>query len=170
MRRRSCAQYVAAEELAGDVECQAIDELYRRVGLRRTRHVWLAYRGGKDEPIGAAIVYRGPLGLNFSYLENRCDLLLHPSVPESEALGVVSSLLKASSVAYRGFELDEIPVITDQIAVPAMVKLGVEFVRHYCQGVWLKEGHPRFYRHVDRFYSKLLIRAQKHELQPALAF
>src|SRR6267154_3272774 len=28
--------YVAAEELAGDVECQAIDELYRRVGLRRT--------------------------------------------------------------------------------------------------------------------------------------
>jgi hypothetical protein len=162
--------YVAAEELAGDVECQAIDELYRRVGLRRTRHVWLAYRGNKEEPVGAAIVYRGPLGLNFSYLENRCDLLLHPSLPESEALGVVSSLLRASSVAYRGFELDVIPVITDQIAVPAMVKLGVEFVRHYCQGVWLKEGHPRFYRHVDRFYSKLLIRAQKHDLQPAHAF
>ncbi len=84
--------YVAAEELSGDVECEAIDELYRRVGLRRTRHVWLAYRGNKNEPIGAAIVYRGPLGLNFSYLENRCDLLLHPSVHESEALGVISGL------------------------------------------------------------------------------
>src|ERR1700730_6289191 len=162
--------YVAAEELTGDVEFEAVNELYRRVGLRRTRHVWLAYRGNKDQPLGAAIVYRGPLGLNFSYLENRCDLLLHPSIPESEALGVVSSLLKASSVAYRGFELDVIPVIADQIAVPAMVKLGIEFVRHYCQGVWLKEGHPRFYRHVDRFYSKILIRAQKHDLQPALAF
>jgi hypothetical protein len=160
--------YVAAEELTGDVEFEAIDELYRRVGLRRIRRVWLAYRGNRDEPIGAAIAYRGPLGLNFSYLENRCDLLLHPALPESEALGVATSLLKASSVAYRDFELDEIPVITDQIAVPALLRLGVEFVRHYCQGIWLKEGHPRFYRHVDRFYSKLLVRAEKHGLQPSL--
>jgi len=161
--------YVAAEELREDVEFEAVDELYRRVGLRRTRHVWLAYRGNKEEPVGAAIAYRGPLGLNFSYLENRCDLLLHPSLPESDALGVVASLLKASSVAYRDFELDAIPVIADQIAVPALLKLGVEFVRHYCQGIWLKEGHPRFYRHVDRFYSKLLVRAEKHGLQPSLS-
>ena len=161
--------YVEAEELVGDVQFEAIDELYRRVGLRRTRHVWLAYRANKEEPIGAAIAYRGPLGLNFSYLENRCDLLLHPSLPESSALGVVASLLKASSVAYRGFELDEIPVIADQIAVPALLKLGVEFVRHYCQGIWLKEGHAGFYRHVDNFYSKLLVRAEKHGWQPGLA-
>jgi hypothetical protein len=160
--------YVAAEELTGDVEFEAIDELYRRVGLRRIRRVWLAYRGNKEEPIGAAIAYRGPLGLNFSYLENRCDLLLNPTLPESEALGVVTSLLKASAAAYRDFELDEIPVITDQIAVPALLRLGVEFVRHYCQGIWLKEGHPRFYRHVDRFYSKLLVRVEKHGLQPSL--
>jgi len=161
--------YVAAEELREDVEFEAVDELYRRVGLRRTRHVWLAYRGNKEEPVGAAIAYRGPLGLNFSYLENRCDLLLHPSLPESDALGVVASLLKASSVAYRDFELDAIPVIADQISVPALLKLGVEFVRHYCQGIWLREGHPRFYRHVDRFYSKLLVRAEKHGLQPSLS-
>jgi hypothetical protein len=160
--------YVTAEELTGDVEFEAVDELYRRVGLRRTRHVWLAYRGNREEPVGAAIVYRGPLGLNFSYLENRCDLLLHPALPESEALGVVASLLRASSVAYRDFELDEIPVIADQIAVPALVKLGVEFVRYYCQGIWLKEGNPGFYRHVDRFYSRLLVRAERHGLQPVL--
>ena len=160
--------YVAAEELVGDVEFKAVDELYRRVGLRRTRHIWLAYKGNREEPVGAAIVYRGPLGLNFSYLENRCDLLLHPNLPDSEALGVVACLLKASSVAYRDFELDEIPVIADQIAVPALLKLGVEFVRHYCQGIWLKEGNPGFYRHVDRFYSKLLVRAEKHGWQPAL--
>src|SRR5882672_2821529 len=160
--------YVSAEELDGDVEFEAIDELYRRVGLRRTRHVWLAYKGNKEEPIGAAIAYRGPLGLNFSYLENRCDLLLNPTLPESEAPGVVASLLKASSVAYRDFELDEIPVIADPIAIPALLKLGAEFVRHYCQGIWLKDGHPGFYRHVDQFYSRLLVRAEKHGWQPAL--
>jgi len=160
--------YVAAEELARDVEFEALDELYRRVGLRRTRRVWMAYKGNKEEPIGAAIAYRGPLGLNFSYLENRCDLILHPNLPETETLGVVASLLKASSVAYRDFELDEIPVVADQIAVPALLKLGVEFVRHYCQGIWLKDGSPRFYRHVDNFYSKLLARAERHSLQHSL--
>src|ERR1700681_953636 len=101
--------YVAAEELTGDVEFEAVNELYRRVGLRRTRHVWLAYRGNKHEPVGAAIAYRGPLGLNFSYLENRCDLLLHPTLTESDAFSVVASLLKAASSAYRDFERDEIP-------------------------------------------------------------
>src|SRR5712672_4840326 len=89
--------YITAEELEQDVEFKAVDELYRRVGLRRTRHVWLAYLANKEEPIGAAIVYRGPLGVNFSYLENRCDLLLNPSLPESEALGGVGFILKESS-------------------------------------------------------------------------
>jgi len=159
--------YVAAEELAGDVEFEAVDELYRCVGLRRTRHVWLAYRECKNVPIGAAIAYRGPLGVNFSYLENRCDLLLHPILPDAEVADTVTSLLKASSVAYRNFELDEIPVIAEQIAVPVLLKLGAEFLRHYCQGIWLRDGHPRFYRHVDGFYSRLLARAEKHIMQPS---
>jgi hypothetical protein len=162
--------YATAEELANDPELKAVDELYRRVGLRRTRHIWLAYRPHKDEPIGAAIAYRGPLGLNFSYIENRCDLLLHPAVAESEAPGVVAALLKASSVAYEDFELDTIPVIAEEIAGPALLQLGAEFLRHYCQGIWLKDGQLRFYRHVEGFYSKLLSRAERERpaMQPSL--
>src|SRR5262249_21558823 len=57
--------YVTGEELDTDVELEGADELYRTVGLRRTRHVWLAYRRHDDKPIGAAIAYRGPLGINF---------------------------------------------------------------------------------------------------------
>src|SRR5205814_8955322 len=65
--------YVAAEQLLTDPELTEVDQLYREVGLRRSRRVWLAYREYKDEPIGAVIAYRGPLGLNFSYIENRCS-------------------------------------------------------------------------------------------------
>jgi len=82
--------YVAAEQLATDPELAEVDQLYREVGLRRTRHIWLAYREYKDEPIGAVIAYRGPLGLNFSYIENRCDLLLHPTLPEADVEDVVA--------------------------------------------------------------------------------
>src|ERR1700756_2206511 len=101
--------YMRAEELAQDAEFAAVDELYRRVGLRRTRQIWLAYRVNKEEPIGAAIAYRGPLGVNFSYLENRCDLLLHPTLPETEVSDAASGLLTACSRAYDDFELEEIP-------------------------------------------------------------
>lgn len=157
--------YVSAEELQEDVEFKAVDEMYRKVGLRRTRRVWLAYRGYKDEPIGAVIAYRGPLGVNFSYIENRCDLLIHPTLPDSDVLGVASSLLKAAASAYQGFELSAIPVITDQIATTALTQLGAELLRHYCQGIWLGGGQIRFYRHVDGFYSRLLARSEKHATQ-----
>jgi hypothetical protein len=118
--------------------------------------------------VGAAIVYRGPLGVNFSFIENRCDLLLHPTLPESDVHTVVSSLLKAATTAYEDFELNEIPVIADPIAAPALTRLGAEFLRHYCQGIWLQDGQSRFYRHVDSFYSRLLQRADKYSLQPTM--
>lgn len=95
--------YLAAEELATDVPFKALDGLYRRVGLRRTRHVWLAYRKGTDEPIGAALAYRGPLGLNFSFLENRCDLLFPSYLSSSEIEGAGTALLGACAAAYENF-------------------------------------------------------------------
>jgi len=161
--------YVAAEELLSDVELSAVNELYCSVGLRRNRQVWLAYQGRKNEPVGAAIAYRGPLGVNFSYLENRCDLLVHPAVSDSDVPGVAASLLKAALAAYQGFELAAIPVIADPIASSALIGFGAEYLRDYCQGIWLKDGNLGFYRHVENFYAKLLARAEKHLMEPSLA-
>src|SRR5256885_3926271 len=61
-----------------------------------------------------------------------------------------SSDVCSSDLAYGDFELKEIPVIAEEMSTHVLYKLGAEFLRHYCQGIWLKEGHPRFYRHVDR--------------------
>lgn len=162
--------YVAAEELALDVELKAVDELYRSVGLRRTRQVWLAYPAHGNEAIGAAIVYRGPLGANFSYLENRCDLLLHPKLAESDVSGVVVGLIGAAFSAYQDFDLGAIPVIADRLASEALIQLGAEYLRDYCQGIWLKDGNLRFYRHIDGFYSRLVARSEKHVMEPSLAY
>lgn len=161
--------YIAGEDLLGDVELKSVDEMYRGVGLRRTRSVWVAYQGTRAEPVGAAIVYRGPLGINFSYLENRCDLLLHPTMPAGEVPGAVASLLTAACTAYQDFELDEIPVIADEMATEVLLKFGAEFLRHYCQGIWLKAGHQGFYQHVDGFYSKLLARVGKQNVKSRAA-
>lgn len=159
--------YITAEELDRDVELRGLDELYQGAGLRRTRQVWLAYANRRgDQPVGAALAYRGPLGVNFSYIENRCDLLLDPTLPEHMRPAVVASLLNASANAYSDFEIEEIPVIADQTAAPSLLGFGAEFLREYCQGIWLKSGQPRLYRHVDSFYSRVLERAERY--QPSL--
>jgi hypothetical protein len=160
--------YVAGEDLSGDVNCEAIDELYRQVGLRRSRRVWLAYRKHTDEPIGAVIAYRGPLGINFSYLENRSDLLISKHLDPAEVSDVASSLLSVCTGFYQDFELDEIPVITDDRTAQALVKVGANFVRNYFQGIWLRDGYPRFYRHIDAFYERLLTRIDKYSSQQTL--
>ena len=160
--------YVAAEELDRDVELQAVEGLYRRVGLRRSRHVWLAYRAGSDEALGAAVAYRGPLGLNFSFIENRCDLLLNPQLSDADAADVTAGLIDASRAAYADFELDEIPVAAENAAAPALRALGGQFLRNYCQGIWLKDGQPLLYDHVDRFYSRLLNRVERRGVPSTL--
>ena len=161
--------YVTAEELTGDLAFQGLDVRYRQVGLRRSRHVWLAYLKSRREPIGAAIAYRGPLGLNFSFLENRCDLLMLPSLSDAEIEKASAALLDAAVKAYENFELGEIPLIASEFNLPALLTIGAEFVRHYCQCIWLKDGYPRSYRHVDGFYSRILARAGRHELQTLFA-
>jgi hypothetical protein len=153
--------YVTAEALDGDVDLQAVGDLYRRVGLRRTRQVWLAYRRGSDQPVGAALAYRGPLGLNFSFLENRCDLLLNPELSQVEAEAVSEPLVAAARAAYADFELDDIPVITDEAAAPSLHALGGQFLRNYCQGVCLQDGVSQMYSHVDRFYTRLRKRVER---------
>ncbi len=157
--------YVTAEDLTTDVSYKALDALYRRVGLRRTRTAWLAYHKSTGEPIGAALAYRGPLGLNFSFLENRCDLLLIPHLSCSEIEAAGSALLGAAAAAYENFELGEIPVVASEEAAPIVAKLGAKVLRHYCQCIWLKDGYARSYRHVDTFYSKVLSRSERQSLQ-----
>jgi len=160
--------YVTSEELRDDMELNYVNDLYRGVGLQRRRQVWLAYRDLKDEPIGAVMAYRGPLGVNFSFIENRCDLLLHPAMSESDVPATVASLMSAAQKAYADFELNEIPVIADQIAASALTGLEAECLRNYCHGIWLQSGQSQFYGHVDHFYSRVLQRSERHKIEHSL--
>jgi hypothetical protein len=55
------------------------------------------------------------------------------------------------------------------MATEVLVKIGAEFLRHYCQGIWLKAGHQGFYQHVDAFYTKLLSRARRQTVKTRAA-
>jgi hypothetical protein len=133
---------VVAAGLTTDPGLEQLDALYRSVGLRRYRRIWLAQsRSGKS--LGAALAHRGPLGLNFSLLENRCDLVLDVTLPVEEATEVAVVLLAAAADAYADFVPGFLPVVTPRIQVGPAIALGGSAVESFGQNNWLRPGLPR---------------------------
>lgn len=150
------AAYVRAEELdVDDLQLDGVDSLYRLVGLRRFRRIWLAWMPGDAHPLDAAIVFRGPMGLNFSVLENRCDLLIASRVPEDRVASITRALLARAGEAYEDYTLGIFPVVTDARTAALAASQDLRVLRRYCQSVWLRNGYPGWYRQLERFYTRL---------------
>lgn len=162
--------FVEAEDLRGDLRLEATDELYQRFGLSRTRRVFLARRKGDGQPIGVALTYRGPLGLNFSFLENRCDLLLLLELAEDERLSIATGLLHAAAPAYKTFEPGAFPAVTDAATASLLAATeACEIVREYAQSIWLRDGFVGWYRHVEGFYERIQRAGRRRGLAKAPA-
>ncbi len=149
--------YASGEELdTPDIELREVDALYRKVGLSRKRMIWMAYHPNvSDGPAGAVIVYRGPLGLNFSFIENRCDLLASSSLNDDMLENVCIALMQKAQAAYQDFEPPFFPVSTDERCAAVLLKMGAKFVRKYKQSIWLKDGYIDWYRHIEKFAGRL---------------
>ena len=156
------AVYCAAEALSdGDLNLDAVDQLYAHVGLRRYRRILIARSTASSAILGVAIAYRGPLGLNFSFLENRCDLILAPARGAASAREVCAALTAAVAATYKDFEPGVVPIVIDRGNAEALRALGAEYIRDYAQSIWLRAGFEAWYRHTERFYERL-IRAGKY--------
>jgi hypothetical protein len=149
--------YAVAEELDhDDLLLDEVDQAYRTVGLRRYRRVWLASIDDQAGSVGAAIAYRGPLGFNFSFLENRCDILLDPSLTDRQADAVTRALVEAAAPAYADFPLRAMPVVGDGRTARAVLALGAQPIRRYARAIWLRPGFVASYHHFDRMYQRRL--------------
>lgn len=159
--------YVRAEELdTDDVEMTAIDEVYRGAGMRRYRRAWLAV-DTRDQIVAALIAYRGPLGLNFSFLENRADLLIRPDASDATVQVAVGNLVTAASSVYDDFEPGYIPIIACDKGATALRHRGDECIRQYCQSIWLRPGYQAWYDHTNSFYDRIMQRLERRRQRAA---
>jgi len=163
--RRVCGtvQAEADEWSAGDVELTQLDDRYREVGLRRYRRIFIAVAPGFEEPSGLAVGYRGPLGLNFSFLENRLELWLDPQLDNETHSQTIAALIRAAASTYLDFELPEILVATDQFSGNTLHALGAKPMQNYSRSVWLRAGYPAWYEHVNGFYARVLSAANRRK-------
>ena len=150
--------YVEAESLnSGDLDLEETDRLYQDAGLRRYRKVWLT-TNNRGEVIASLIAHRGPLGLNFSFLENRADLLIAPEAEVNDSAIAVQNMVAAASQYYRDFERSMIPIVVCDRGAELLQHLGAQSVRKYCQSLWTRDGFRAWYDHTNSFYQRIVQR------------
>ena len=115
-------------------------------------------RDKRGRCVGVALAHRGPLGLNFSYTENRCDLIMGPNLVPSQATEVAANLLRAAADAYDDFVPELISITIDPSAAHAITELGAGPVQPgvvggqstaACHISWLRRGLPRLASYFD---------------------
>ena len=149
--------YVTTEEWdQDDIELSHVDELYKRYDLFRSRAVWLAMNSKYDRLAGVIIAYRGPLGLNFSLMENRIELILDDNLSENTSRSVSGKLFESATSVYSSdYPLDIIPVVIHSKSADILKQLDIEFVRIYNKSSWINKGFEPWCRHVANFFSIL---------------
>jgi hypothetical protein len=155
---RLCGPVHSAGEAwqSGDLEMRALDAEFKLVGLRRYRQVFIATAVGSVEPCGFAVAYRGPLGLNFSFLENRCEIWLEQGLESTQRKIAFLALLAAASSTYEDFELSFIPVVgANDLCENLVAEQKANLVQRYTKVTWLRDGFNDWYNHVDGFYGNL---------------
>lgn len=146
--------FAEVEDFDRDPLLAQIDLRYRSRGLRRYRRIFLAFMG--DTAVGCAVAYRGPLGLNFSFLENRCDILLRADLDASYRLSAISSLASGAAVAYKDWSPPWIPITMD--ASDLDMPPSLQYIRSYTQTICLRPALSDFHDGLRALYGRLLKR------------
>jgi hypothetical protein len=146
--------YIQGEELDGDdVLLEQLNKSYLRAGLLRNRTIYIACF--EEKTIGAAIAYRGPLGFNFSFIENRCDLIVDKRLDNDLRTPVCRELMKKVEKVYldQHYPLDYIPTTTDKACADILIQDGAERITLYTQTIWLNSGFEKWYKHMYDLYD-----------------
>ncbi|MEM6699724.1 MAG: hypothetical protein AAF599_15080 [Bacteroidota bacterium] len=156
--------FVTAEELdQADIGLSRIGQKYQDHGLHRNRSVYVIKDRKSNEILGSVIANRAPLGLNFSFLENRAYYILKSDLSTKNRVAVLKDLNQVAKACYADFELQAIPIVTDQVSSELLQSQNAVFQRAYMQSIWLRSGFLQWYDHIYCFLQRLEARelAQK---------
>lgn len=148
--------FVRAEELdQKDILLNELNEKHKKHGLFRYRRICKIINNESNTIKACVIANRSPLGLNFSFLENRCYYITDSQLKEPELFSTLSVMNNYAAQVYDDIALGSIPIVTDASTSSSLQKLGANFIRVYVQSIWLREGFSEWYNHINSFLSKI---------------
>jgi len=148
--------FLEAEELnQSDIQLEGLNTAYTKYNLQRYRKV-LKFKCKKSRAIKACVVVnRAPIGINFSFLENRAYYILAKNLTEKERIEVLKTMNAAIKSYYADFELGAIPIVTDELTSKSLTDLNANFLRTYMQSIWLRSGFSLWFDHIYSFLRKI---------------
>ena len=129
-------EFATANEIDNaDKELQSLNTLYSNLGLSRSRETFVV-RSESDNSIEGILVFNwGPIGLSFSFLENRIDILTPQDIDLEKGDRIVMALLRLAKDSYGGSPLETIPVVLRPCLRSAAEDAGATFLRNYSQTI-----------------------------------
>lgn len=148
--------FVQAEELnQTDILLENMNNQYTPYNLQRYRRI-LKFRCKKSgKIIASTIINRAPLGINFSFLENRAYYILAKNLTDAERGVVLQSMNTAVKEHYQDFALGAIPIVTDELTSKSLESLNANFSRAYMQSIWMRSGFSLWFDHIYSFLRKI---------------
>lgn len=148
--------FVRAEELdQSDIQLKNTGELYGRYGLSFSRRVFKICDQTTHKVQACLIANRPPLGLNFSFLENRAYYIVEPDLSDAARLAALSAMHYLAHQVYCGIPIGAIPIVTDEQTARELVRQGAHRIREYMQSIWLREGFAEWHEHIDSFLLRI---------------
>ncbi|PHN01561.1 hypothetical protein [Flavilitoribacter nigricans] len=148
--------FVRAEELdQPDIELRQIGRVFQRYGLQRFRKVWKVRDSRSGQIVACSIANRAPLGLNFSFLENRAYYILDQDLDGGQRASVLRALHHRIAETYRDIRIGVVPIVTDCRTAEVLTTQGAVKIREYVQSIWLREGFRQWYDHINSFLQRI---------------
>lgn len=148
--------FVRAEELdQADVQFRGNGRLFRQYGLSLFRQLYKIRHPETGRVVACLIANRAPLGLNFSFLENRAYYIVDKKLLREEREAVLSRMHYAAYGTYYNIALGVVPIVTDPATAEVLFHQGAIKVRQYVQSIWMREGFRDWYDHIDSFLKRI---------------
>ncbi|MEM7573707.1 MAG: hypothetical protein AAF433_12430 [Bacteroidota bacterium] len=152
--------FTTAEELdQEDIQLRKIGATYAKYGLSRSRRIF-KLSNAQGQVMAAVVANRAPLGLNFSYLENRAYYILDSELGLDQRIELVQLLNAAIQDYYQDFPLAALPIVTDTETGAVLQALSARLFRTYIQSIWLRAGFSQWYDHIASFWERIARRTR----------
>ena len=148
--------FAKAEELdLEDIQQNNLGKKYAKYGLKKYRKVY-SLRDRRSQKISAILIAnRSPLGLNFSFLENRAYYIVAKELDATERNKVLKSMNTLAKIIYGEFDLQCVPIVTDKESSAVLQNQQASLQREYMQSIWLRAGFKEWYAHIESFLKRI---------------
>lgn len=148
--------FCQGEELTHpDMDFGSIGQSYQHLGLHKSRRVIQLVDPKTRRTVACVIANRAPIGLNFSFLENRAYFIVDAALSPTDHARATHQLSACIKDYYADLALQAIPIVTDERTADELQQRGAQHIQTYMQSIWVQAGFAQWREHIESFLLRI---------------